>query len=97
MITFAVSQGITPQKSLPMPEPDLRQPSAKSLWRIRDKLVVRIRRDDNQVSGGERNLKAILNDFAAALDDISDQRGQHAPYLGLRSSSQVAKTTGQHA
>src|SRR6476620_9368282 len=97
MITFAVSQGITPQKSLPMPEPDLRQPGAKSLWRMRDKLVGRKRWNDNHVSARERNLKTILNGLAAPLDNISDQRGQHAPWLGPRSSSQVDKTAGQHA
>src|SRR5580765_8874713 len=97
MITFAVSHGITPQKSLPMPEPDLRQPGAKSLWRMRDKLIGRKRWNDNHVSARERNLKTILNGLAAPLDNISDQRGQHAPWLGPRSSSQVEKTAGQHA
>ena len=81
-----------------MPESDLRQPGAKSLLRMRDKLVGRIRRNDHHVSGSRKEtLTTILNGLAAPLDNISDQRGQHAPWLGPRSSSQVEKTAGQHA
>src|SRR6266576_6051350 len=92
-----MSHRITPKKSLAVPESYLRQPSAKPVFWICNKLISRVRRNDHHVSCRKLELVAVLESLSTSIDDISDKRRNHAPWLRLCAGLQLEKTAGQHA
>src|SRR5262249_3977322 len=78
---------IAPQESLPMPESNLGQPEAKAIFRMRDKLIGRVRRDNYNDACWTRNLDAILNGISGPFDNVGDARWDHAARLCLFTGS----------
>src|ERR1043166_59390 len=84
------------KKTLSVPEPDLRQPGAKSI-RTGDKAIARVRRDDHDIAGREDKRCVILNRFTAAADDVSYNRRNHSVRVGLFVSREVDEAAGEGA
>src|SRR5215510_6102115 len=78
---------IAPQESLPMPQSNLGQPEAKTIFRMRDKLIGRVRRDNHNIACRKRELDAILYGLSAPFGNIGDARWDHAARLCLFTGS----------